>query len=160
MMKPIAVEAREKFRHGFVLTEGEFRRLVDLLREQAKKLQAFDNLTEKFIIKFLNGVVAEADSIDTILQQENSGSALIVRVRYELTSGEESASPLLCAFEFINADSDDEPGYTSVKFSVRATDRDWVFVTSSQLRERIERSAGLHLVRLVSRERHAFSSLF
>jgi hypothetical protein len=137
-MKPLAVEAKETFQHGFILNEGELRRTVDLIREQVKKLPDSGEFEEKFTLKFKNGAIAETDSIDDVLQQENSGSGLIVRLRYELLST--SVSPdYSCSIEFINADLDEESGLTSIKVAVRASDRDWVFVTSSQLRERVDK---------------------
>lgn len=137
-MNSLAVESKKTFRHGFILNEIELRRIVDLIREQARKLVGQAACKELFTIKFKNGVIAETDAIDTILLQENSGSALIVRLRYELLATADSGS-CSCSVEFFDPRIDEDSGSTSIKFTVRANDRDWVFVTSSQLEERIER---------------------
>ncbi|MGA8764861.1 MAG: hypothetical protein WB562_18475 [Candidatus Sulfotelmatobacter sp.] len=39
--------------------------------------------------------------------------------------------------EFIDADAEDEPRYVAVRFLVRGKSRDWVFVTSTILEERV-----------------------
>lgn len=72
-MNQLYVEANKSFRHGFVLPESELRRFIELIREQVKKINADPDLSFRYQLKFQNGVVAETDSIDSILSQENEG---------------------------------------------------------------------------------------
>jgi len=137
-MKPIAVESKKSTKIGFILNEADLRRIVDLLKEQAKKIPEVYKTTEKFTIKYKNGVIAETESIDTVIEQENSGSGLIIRLKYELSTTT-AQGDYYSSIEFINADADEDPGTTSIKYSFRGYDRDWVFVSSSLLNERIDK---------------------
>jgi hypothetical protein len=137
-MKSIAVEAKKTFTHGFVLTEADLRRFLDLFDTQFKKLSPDEPQSCGFTVKFKNGVIAETPDIDQVLQQENSGSGKIVRLGIKYGhSGNDSA--VAANVDFVNSDEDDEPGAVSIRYSLRADDRDWVFVTGSLLSERIER---------------------
>jgi hypothetical protein len=43
------------------------------------------------------------------------------------------------SIEFVNADDDEDPGSTSVRYVLRGFDKDWVFVSSSLINERIDK---------------------
>ena len=137
-MQPLKVESKKSFKFGFILNETELRRLVDLVREQTAKIEGHGNTSESYTLKFQNGAVAESNDIDTVFQQENSGSGLIVRLKAEI-KGSGDNGDCSTSFEFINADLDDEPGSTSIRFAVLGQDRDWVFVSSSHIKERIDK---------------------
>lgn len=137
-MKPIAVEAKKTFSHGFVLTEAELRRLLDLMETQFEKLEGGSPLSLRFTLKFKNGVVAETSNIDDVIGQENVGSGRILRLGISYADQEGDDIPR-AKIEFINADEDEEQGYTAIRYTLRANDRDWVFVTSSLLSERIDK---------------------
>jgi hypothetical protein len=47
--------------------------------------------------------------------------------------------------QFINVDAEEEPGYVAVRFLIRGQSRDWVFVTSTILEERITKIRRLTL---------------
>jgi hypothetical protein len=134
-MKQLYVEANKSFKHGFVLPEPELRRFSDLIREQIKKINPDPTISYSYILKFQNGVVAETDNIDTVLEQENEGSKKIISL--ELIGKDELENKI--SIDFHNIDSDNVDSYNSLKYNIRSTDRDWVFVTSSQLDERINK---------------------
>lgn len=131
-------EAQRGFLHGFVLTEQELRRIVDLATQQLSKVLPPSEIVYKFALRFRNGAIATTSSIEEVLAQENMGSGAIVRL--ELTIGRDGPNPLWrIELDFIDADADERASATSVRYKVLGEERDWVFVTSSQLEERIRR---------------------
>lgn len=132
------VEAKKSFTHGFVINEAELRRIIDLLVEQHGKLPESRDISQKYRIKYRNGAIAETASIDEILSQENVASAQVIRIQLSITSTAGGDS-ILTSLDFVNADLDDYEGLVSIRFSISGNSRDWVFVTSSLLEERIER---------------------
>lgn len=133
------VESRKAFHYGFILREADLRRLVDTITDQFRKLVESSAPSNRFKLKFRNGVVADNLSVDDVLNQENSGPGQILRLAYTCDVDATNLAAAHVALEFINADEDDEPGYVSIRFHVFGHDRDWVFVTSSLIEERIER---------------------
>jgi hypothetical protein len=141
----IQVESRKTFKHGFVLTEAELRRIVDNISEQFQKLGETPSITYK--MTFRNGVIADTNSLDEVLSQENIGSGQIISlgIRYREAEPEDitalddtkmlhGTSVLL---QFIDVDVEEEPGYLAIRFLIRGQSRDWVFVTSTILEERV-----------------------
>ncbi|MBV9071272.1 MAG: hypothetical protein JO231_21335 [Acidobacteria bacterium] len=133
------VEARKSYRFGFILREPDLRRIVDTIGEQVRKLTHDGEPITRFMLKFQNGVVANNLSLDEVLAQENSGAGKILRLSYMCGVAPNDDTKPFVALELVNVDEYDEPGYVSVRFHVFGQDRDWVFVTSSLLEERIER---------------------
>lgn len=131
--KSMKTEARRTFNCGFALAEGELRRLHDVLVQQIRRTSVADDYHASYELKYRNGSVAYPGSLDEVLEQENFGSAAIVRLWMDVSGPDENPTNRI-SVEFANAeDEDDEP----VKYRVTGEDRDWVFVTSSQLEERI-----------------------
>jgi len=133
------VESKKSYNFGFVMKESDLRRLVDTISEQFRKLESSVQAQKRFSLKFKNGAIADNLSIDEVLAQENSGSGRIIRLYYEEVLIEGGSPPTRVSIEFINLDAEEERGNISVKFAVHGHDRDWVFVTSSLLDERIDR---------------------
>jgi hypothetical protein len=149
----IQVESRKTFKHGFVLTEAELRRIVDNISEQFQKLGETPSVTYK--MTFRNGVIADTSSLDEVLSQENIGSGQIVSLGIRYRAYTESKDAILVdddstllhdktvlygttvLLQFANVDVEEEPGYVSVRFLIRGQSRDWVFVTSTILEERV-----------------------
>jgi len=129
------VESKKSFNHGFTLTEAELRRTVEAVIEQFKKLVNTPVPEPFFKIKFRNGVIADTNSIDDVLNQENVGSSQIIRLKALFKNSSENED-ISVEFEFINADLDEETTYTSARYSILGNSRDWVFVTSTILDER------------------------
>lgn len=130
------VESRRTFKHGFVLTEAELRRIIESVTEQFGKLSGEPKPAITYTMKFRNGAIAKTASLEEVLSQENAGSGQIVRLGIESVVHEQP-SDTVTTLEFINVDIDEEPGYTSVRSLVRGQSRDWVFITSTLLEERI-----------------------
>jgi hypothetical protein len=137
----IQAESRRTFTHGFVLTEPELRRIVGSISEQFQKLSPPKGFSVTYTMTYRNGVVADTDSLDDVLSEENAGSGRIVRLRIEFEDREATVlfpkAETSIMVEFIDADAEDEPRSAAVRFLIRGKSRDWVFVTSTILEERI-----------------------
>lgn len=130
------VESRKSFRYGFILTEPELRRFVDTITEQFCKITPNQKPESVFTMKFKNGVIATTNSLDEVLTQENSGPGQIVKLGANFSLGHKGNKTQV-DFEFIDVDFKDEEGYTSVRYFVQGASRDWVFVTSTLIEERM-----------------------
>ncbi len=140
------VEAKKSFQHGFVLSEQELRRFVNVIREQIEKTSPDKSIVEYYEVKFRNGVIAEKLSLDDVLSQENIGSRAIVRLKIEIS--EKVIEPGYTVItEFRKANEEGEEENISIRYCVVGDDRDWVFVTSSELEERIKRNKKINIAR-------------
>lgn len=132
------VEANKRFNHGFLLTEAELRRTIELISDQFKKLEDTSEPEVEYEIKYKNGAISNTPDLDDVFHQENFGSSQIIRLKLQfsaMSKGEE----ISITVGYINADLDEEPGTTSIWYSISANSRDWVFVTSALLQERVEK---------------------
>ena len=140
-MKQVSVESNKAYYHGFVLREPDLRRLIDVVGEQLHKLGSGD-IDFVYTVKYQNGTVAETADLDAVFAQENAGSASIVRLvvqaKYSLQDSNSSIEIV-----FRNVDSRQESGEVAIKFTIKSDSRDWVFVTSSILDERIAKTKRL-----------------
>jgi hypothetical protein len=128
-------EARKSFRHGFNLTEQELRRIVDTISQQFSRVAPSAQL--KFEAKLRNGTLVESSSVDDVLSFENVDSRQIVRLELDVRDSEPSPKWLV-HIQFANS-KDDDGADKSIRYTVRGDDRGWVFVTSSELDERVAR---------------------
>jgi hypothetical protein len=145
-------EAKRAFDCGFALAEGELRRLHDLLVQQIKRTPAADGFQTFYEVKYRNGSVGYPTGLDEVLSEENFGSAAILRLKVEIGDKAEKPSSQI-SVEFINADEEEGSSTDSIKYRVSGDDRDWVFVTSSQLDERIGKIRLFAPNQLLSRKR-------
>lgn len=130
------VESRKSFKCGFILTEPELRRFIDTITEQFCKINPNQKPKSVFTMKFKNGVIATTNSLDEVLTQENGGSGQIVKLEADFSLGH-AGNKTQVNFEFIDADFEEEGGYTSMRYFVRCASRDWIFVTSTLIEERM-----------------------
>lgn len=137
-MDTITVESNKKYKAGFVLSEPELRRLVDTIAEQLRKIDSSKDVLHKYAIKFRNGAIAETHNIDEVLKEENTGSCQVIRLRTESVLENDDSGSIIIT-EFINIADDEETGTVPIKQSISGSSRDWVFVTSSLLEERISK---------------------
>ncbi len=140
-------EARQSFGHGFVLTEQELRRIADVATQQLGKIPSASASKTLIELRFKNGTITETDSLDDVLSLENIGTKHIVRMRISFTSERDNPTRLIglpehvISLTFTNTEEggDERP----VSYAVRGNDRDWVFVTASELEERISKVKSL-----------------
>lgn len=134
-MNQLYVQANKTYKIGFVIYESDLRRINDLIREQIKKINPDPEISYKYLLKFQNGAVGETDKIDTVIEQENEGSKRINSI--EILGVDQLKNSISIDFEDLGADNIDED--YSIKYNIKSTDRDWVFVTSSLIEERINK---------------------
>lgn len=133
-MKKHSVRSTKSFQHGFVLNEQEIRRLNDLIVEQIKK-ELDEKVGKSYSVIYKNGVVGQSNNLDDVLKEENSGSAKIISISIQIIIPEERS----VLIEFWDLDSDSAQSNFSIKYEIRAKHRDWVFITSSLIEERIKK---------------------
>lgn len=143
-------EAKKSFQHGFELSEQELRRIFDALNQQMER--SFQGCTPNasFEVKFKNGAIANPGTLDEILALENMGSEAVLRLLIRIDDGRAQPSSSI-KLEFIDVDNDFEPGYDSISYTIVGEDQNWVFITSSQLEERISRTKKFALNQFVGR---------
>jgi uncharacterized protein (DUF1810 family) len=130
-------EVEKKKNIPFVLTDEELRRLVSILREQITKKSANEDCQIGFLVKYKNGAVVTTKSLDNILAEENHGRDQVVRLECVATNkpnGTESVN-----VSFSQAQNVRTRNVDSVSYTIKSYDRDWAFVTSSVLEERIDK---------------------
>lgn len=131
-------ENQRSYNTGFVLTEPELRRIHQLIIEQFQRhLGSTANIKVSYEIRYSNGSISEPNSLDTIIAQENIGSSAITRLGIRFT---DDNNPFLydVTLRFINLDLE-KYGSKSISYTVIGNDRDWVFIVTSLLDERIKR---------------------
>lgn len=131
-------ESSKSFHHGFELSEQEIRRIFDILSQQMRSIAKHDGFETNFEVKFDNGVIASPLSLDEITSQENLGSSAIRRLKINI-QGCGPSSTYKASLQFVDPKKEDGEGNRSISYKIEGEDRDWVFVTSSQLEERIGR---------------------
>jgi len=136
-LKLMRTEAARTFDCGFALNEAELRRFHDVLTQQIKRGSPEKESFHSYELKFRNGAVSFPVSLDDVLAQENFGSSKIVRLKLSVSGPDLENSANRIAIEFANSDEDSGSTNESIKYKIIGDDRDWVFVTSSQIEERI-----------------------
>lgn len=131
-------EARRRYSRGFVLNEQELRRIHDVVDQQMKRAVADTPYETSYEVRYRNGAIAEPTKIDEIFDQENWGSAAI-RVVSLTCRAKTEAPKTKITVRFADPDAMDEKLSSSIFYEIEGEDRDWVFVASSQLSERIAR---------------------
>ena len=134
-------EARQSFSHGFVLTEQELRRIADVATQQLGKVRPSPPPKTEIELRFRNGTITESDSLDDLFSLENVGAKHIVRMRISFESEKDNPPRILSipdhviSLSFTNTEENKDE--RTISYAVRGSDRDWVFVTASELEERI-----------------------
>lgn len=131
------VESVKRYNQGFVLREQDLRRFVDLMNEQFKKIST-EVVEYSYTIKYKNGAIAITPDLEIVLKQENEGSASIEHLEItgtQTNSGKESSIKL----DFRNPEGIEKEIIGAIKYSIRGQSRDWVFITTSLIEERIDK---------------------
>jgi hypothetical protein len=136
-MEQILVESSKTYSHGFLLKEQDIRRIVNLINEQFSKISD-EKVEFKFTLQYSNGAVANTDNVESVLKQENEGSSSIVRLDIQAKQEIEGNSASICIY-FRDVERDNDSGYKPVKHLIKGQSRDWVFVTSSLIEERVSK---------------------
>jgi hypothetical protein len=124
------VSVRKSFEHGFVLDEQELRRIYNILVQQMNGNEPHELFDTTFTMIFKNKITVEKSSIDDVFSENNGGVWEIESLEIKLRSNNPSRTPkIVLNFQKEN--------YRSISYTIEGNDRNWVFLTSSQLDERI-----------------------
>ncbi|MDP1726237.1 MAG: hypothetical protein Q8M15_05595 [Bacteroidota bacterium] len=135
------VESAKMYLQGFVLKEQDVRRLHDVISEQLKKVNS-NSISFKYNIKYANGAIAESMDFEELFLADNSGSSAIVRLQLTGICQKDSNESRINV-EFRNVDSFNEDTNIPIRHTILGQDRDWVFITSSLIEERIQKTKRL-----------------
>jgi hypothetical protein len=140
-MVPTAMrtESKKTYSEGFALTESELRRLHDIQLHQMQKSGCGTVFQTRYELKYLNGCISYPTSLDEVLAQENFGSIALQRLRMDVFDKDDKESATVIAIQFDNSIGDEWDSESPIRFVVRGNDRDWVFITSSMIDERIRK---------------------
>lgn len=138
-MENIFVESDKSYKQGFLITEQELRRLVEVITDQLKKSNKEVEPKLSYIIKFKNGVIATTENLNEIFSLENGGLGEIMRFQIKGNIGEKEDLHEI-TIEFEREKSNERNYYGSaIKHNIKGKSRDWVFVTSSLIEERVNK---------------------
>lgn len=142
---------------GFVLTEAELRRILGTIEDQLRKISADAHIHRNFSMKFRDGTLAITSSLDEVLMQENIGSSQIVRLTIECSLNQNTHTNSI-SIEFVDLSSEDDPQAKPISYAVKGESRDWTFVTSSLVEERLLKIERLPLTLFLGGDRKGVSS--
>jgi hypothetical protein len=143
-------QAHRRYESGFVLNEQELRRIHDVADQQMKRAFSDDMYEAVYEMRFENGAIAEPKNLDEVFAQENWGSAGIRLVRLTFRARTQVPSTGINVTFADTKATEDAKG--SISYEIEGEDRDWVFVASSQLSERIARIQCLNVRRVLRSE--------
>ncbi|SCZ24878.1 hypothetical protein [Afifella marina] len=134
----VLIEVSGGTSEGFLIDEKEIRRIIDIVIE---KLAYQDDLRFRLKYKLANGAILEPDKIDNLFNEENIGTKKIISIGlYWFGDAEEERGEI----EFINLHHDEDAG-KSIRYKFIGTNRDALFVLSSELDERIKKVSVIKL---------------
>ena len=131
-------ELGKSFTYGFLLTEQELRRIYDTMVQQMKH-HGKDNFSGFFELRYINGVKVQKASLDEIIADNNSGKEQILGLKMALFSRsqfQETQIGIEVRIPPRRLKDDPQQPY-SIQYYVVGDERDWVYLTSSQLDDRI-----------------------
>ncbi len=124
------VSIRKSFQHGFVLDEQELRRIYNILVQQMNESGPHELFDTTFTMIFKNKITEEKSSIEDVFTQNNVGLWEIESLEISLKSKNPFFKPqIVLNFE--------KKSVGSISYTIMGEDRNWVYLTSSQLDERI-----------------------
>lgn len=128
-------EVTPKIRSGFLIKETELARLKDAINEQFKKIDGVDDAIFSYQVKYRNGTIASVASLSELLQEENDGTRTVIRLVIEASAGDAQSASVIVWFSDISHDSNSDT--VPINYGVTSDNKDWTFVTSSTIDERI-----------------------
>ncbi len=132
-------ELRMPFTYGFVISEQELRRIHDSMVQQMKRAGKGD-FSSFFEVRYKYGMRTEKASLDEITAENNRGKWMIQELKMALFSNFPLHETQI-EIEFRvpppppSREATSRP--YSVQYDVVGDERDWVFLTSSQLDDRL-----------------------
>jgi hypothetical protein len=140
-------EIPKHFTHGFILTEQDLWSINDDIDQQMRR-ETKDEIISFFEVKYKSGVKAEKASLSEVISENNSGEWEIQALKMGSFSKSRPQRPKI-EIEFrvppppVNRDNTKAP--YSIYYYILGDERDWVYLTSSKLDDRIARIKRLPL---------------
>jgi hypothetical protein len=130
-------EIFKEYKSGFLISEQEYRRIVQSGIDSASKLGSSTPFVTSFRAKLSSGSIISTESLDDIFNIENDGPKLIVELSVDIkpTSASEAWS---INVTFLNG-SKNPKSWVSTSYEIIGTSRDWAFLTASDIEDRIKR---------------------
>jgi hypothetical protein len=137
-----------RFDNGFVLTEQELRRIIDVMIEQQSRAHGMSPHELRFTMCFRDGTISKTNAIESVIGLENYGTQRLVGLAIELCSKpleeRDTSTEIILQFstdETAHSGFNNETGDAKVpiQLRVRGNERDWVSVTLSKIEERISK---------------------
>lgn len=125
---------QRSFKHGFLLNEQELRRIHAILSEQMRQATGDTGFTFDFTVEFQNAAVSKYSSLDAVLTESNGGEWTIHALTMEVR-GKQSMWDVLIRIKFINVGG--RSWGTPIEYTIDGPHRDWVYLTSSKLDDRM-----------------------
>lgn len=145
--KIIKTEIRKHFEWGFFLTEAELRRIVRTCIDFTEKIPqvTFDLTIE---VKLRDGSHLVCKTPEDVLSIENGGRRTVRELQIKTADRSQNPDWLI---EVNFQDGADNPrSWTSADFRIVGQDRDWAFLTATEIEERLLRTKKISLPRLAS----------
>ncbi|MCP4606304.1 MAG: hypothetical protein GY847_38305 [Proteobacteria bacterium] len=137
-------EIQRSYRHGFLLKETDLRRMVDLVRGRLGRRDDKEDINATFTTRLRDGGIAETDSLDELMELDNEGPGKVVGLTLEISDSD--ANRVLLGFR--EPQERDGELEDAISLEVRGSTRDFAFIISSQLEERIQKIKRVQLSKL------------
>jgi hypothetical protein len=139
----VKTEITRAFKWGFFLPEQDARRLLQICDESMAKEKGPENRRTTIQAQLDDGSIVETANIDDVMALDNVGSKAVRRLSFIVDDG---AVPSTWGITLTYGDGerrDTAKSWESITYSIRGNSRDWVFVTSAELEERIRKTRTL-----------------
>lgn len=132
----------KNFNFGFELNESELRKIINLCREQIDKIRTDSVTVENYNVAFQNGAIVEDLNLEEVLELDNHGSGKIVSLEIIFRKKPVDDNEKINSIIEITFNDKTFEAYKQnypITTKLEGDSRDWVFVTSSLINERIEK---------------------
>jgi hypothetical protein len=134
----VRTEIAKAYDWGFVLSEQDLRRIIQTCQEDISKNYKDDH-RQNINVKLKNGSIIECQNIDDIFSIENAASKSVEYIKIDFIPNDDTKSEWSISINFQNPFVSRE-SWNSVNFVVSGDSRDWVFVTTTDIEERIKKT--------------------
>lgn len=128
-------EISKQFKWGFILGEQELRRIIKTCIDNAEKIEP-GTYSPEIEVHLSDGSIIETQEIEDVLALENSGNRTIDSINLRIDSLETKNWSILVRFQ---NGRKNKKSWVSSEYEIFAESRDWVFICSSDIEDRIKR---------------------
>lgn len=133
----------KKYTSGFCLNEQDVRRIIEITKSQLAKIKIDTLFIEEYNVTYKNGTIVEYKNLEEIFAQDNLGNFRISQVDMLVSrkeqEGANSSEEVYVHLIFSDPNEADFRDNYSIFYKVVGIDRDWVFITSSMIQDRIDK---------------------